>query len=568
MPFQPIYTERNSCQDCYKCIRNCPVKAIKIEEHKAMIISELCVTCGLCYEICPSKAKRVKSNVGEVKHLLSGEEKVIVSIAPSFYTEFPEYSDSQVIELFRNLGFDEVSETAIGADIVSTHTAKYIKGEKPDIYISSACPSVVELVEKYYPHLSENIIPAFSPMIAHGKWLKEKYGKNTRVVFVGPCIAKKKEVEVYQGYIDAAITFRELKQWLDEENITVSEDSNNSFYPFKAGRGSIYPIDGGMIDTINRNAGVTDLSYMSFSGVKNIQNILGGLDKIKLNKPLFLELLSCEGGCINGLGMSCEKSTAERRIDIITKSVDSGSCEMCDASTDVTNNIKAYAPVYDIEHSEHEIKDALKTIGKHTEQDNINCGACGYQSCRELAIALLDDKADRSMCVSYMRNVAQNKATVLLQKMPYGVVIVDEYMKVIESNQHFAMLMGEEVERVYDIKPGLKGSSLKKIVPFHQLFENYLHSGQEEYQKDIRHNNKLFHISLFAIQKHKIVCGIMHDMKTSELKKDEVIKRSRNVIKKNLETVQKIAFLLGENASQTESILNSIVESYSDNDEK
>lgn len=570
MEFQPIYTENNNCQDCYKCIRNCNVKAIKMESHKASIINELCIACGRCTSICPANAKKIRNDVGLVKLLLKENDNVIVSLAPSYVSEFQNLGKEKIIELLKLLGFSKVSETAIGADIITHQTKKWIETKKKGVYYSSCCPSVVELIKKYYPQYSENISPFVSPMLAHGRYLKEEYGSDVKVVFIGPCVAKKKEMLTNPGYVDAVITFQELREWINESNLkieSIPENTENKFYPFEADNGILYPIDGGMIDGIKKDTPIVDMQFMTFSGLQEIIDILNNVDKFNTDFPLFLELMSCKGGCINGYFMSDNKSIAEKRIDVISEFGSSKREENIEVLAKPFN-YKSYScevfPVFNCVHSEEQIKEALKYVGKVASEDCLNCGGCGYQTCRNFAIALLDGKAERSMCVSYMRNVAQNKATVLLQKMPYGVVIADENLNVIESNHSFAKLMGDEIMKLYEIKPGLVGANLEKLVPFHKSFGNLLVSGEEEIQKDVRYGDKLYSLSIFTIQPHKLVCGIIHNLKVPELRKEEVIKRSRKVIKKNLETVQKIAFLMGENASETESILNSIVESYND----
>jgi transcriptional regulator with PAS, ATPase and Fis domain len=222
----------------------------------------------------------------------------------------------------------------------------------------------------------------------------------------------------------------------------------------------------------------------------------------------------------------------------------------------------AIKPFSQSKHSEQEIREALKTVGKVSEKDELNCGGCGYESCRQFALAMLEGKAEQQMCVSYMRRVAQNKATVLLQKMPYGVVLVDEHMRIIESNENFARLLGAEAEKLYQMKPGMEGANLSKLTSFHKLFANALEQGLEEVDKDLPLDDKLLHLSIFSIQKHKIVCGIVHQLNEEHLAKDQLINRLQEVIRDNLSTAQKASFLLGENASRTETKLNTIIDSF------
>ncbi|MGQ1909477.1 [Fe-Fe] hydrogenase large subunit C-terminal domain-containing protein [Marinifilum sp. RC60d5] len=561
---KPVYTEQNDCQDCYKCIRECPIKAIKVLNNSAQILHEDCIYCGTCTQICPVNAKKVRDDLKKVRKLLNRNEKIIVSLAPSFVTEFPNLSDTQMIAVLKELGFFAVSETALGAQEVSRRVSEFINKSDNGVFISSACPSVVELICKHYPEFKDNITPVLSPLLTHATYLKQKY-KNTKIVFIGPCIAKKLESDEFPDLIEASLTFNDLRAWLEEENLDpylFSEDvRNNKFIPGKAGRGILYPIDGGMITGMKQNTTTTDAVYMTFSGVNNIQSVLTGLNKYRKSNKLFLELLACEGGCVNGPGTQKKYSTAIKRLEVINKMSDE---ETVVLNTDfsIDRNFDSIHSASRIEHSERSIKEALTMIGKYSEKDEINCGGCGYNSCREFAKAYLEDKSEPNMCVSYMRKIAQDKSSALLRKIPSGVVIVNDQLKIIEANQSFASILGDEIKDLYDTIPGLVDADLKKIFPFHKLFSSALTTGVDSLERDIKYENKMLHVSIFSIHKNKIVGAIVRDMSQPYIQREEVVTRARTVNKKNLETVQKIAYLLGENASETEEMLNSIIEFY------
>lgn len=562
-PVQPIYTEINNCRDCYKCIRWCPVKAIKVEKDSASIISSQCIFCGRCTLICPAEAKKVRDDTHKALQILANNNYVIASLAPSYITEFPNATPQQVIKAIKMLGFAQVSETALGAELVSIQCREVLNNGKLPFYISSACPSAVELIKKYYPQYTGNIIPVMSPMGAHGQLLNNITNNKAKVVFFSPCIAKKAETDAGDKHIDVSLTFNDLKKWLKTENIIPETLSPNEcdFFPVRAASASMYPVDGGMINSIKSNAGVADYTYMSFSGIGNIKKVLNGLDNFKASNPVFLELMACEGGCINGPGSSVNQSLAQKRYTLLKNSP----TEQFKTNHNYNINISYnYTPQQNNQpkYSENEILEALHNIGKQSLQDQLNCGGCGYNSCRDFAIAYLDKKAEQSMCVSYMRRIAHDKATSLLQKMPSGVVMVNDQFKIIESNRSFTRILGPDYEELYNINPGLTGADIRKIVPFHKLFTNMLLSGEDSFEKDIRDNGKMLHVTIFSIQKHKVVCGIFRDMYAPEVRRDEVIKRTRKVINENMHTVQQIAYLLGENASRTEAMLNSIIESY------
>jgi iron only hydrogenase large subunit-like protein len=560
-PSQAIYTEKNNCQDCYKCVRHCPVKAIKIESHSASIIYEQCIFCGKCSIVCPVGAKKVRNDTSAVKFLLKGKKKVILSLAPSWVNEFEGYTGSGLIAALKALGFYGVSETALGAEVVSKNISLWLKEKKPGPSVSGCCPVVVELIKKYYPNLIQYISPFLSPMETHGLMLKEYYGEDTMVVFAGPCIAKKNELMEENNHIDVAITFQELQKWFNEEGFIPDFFNNNDavdFIPELAGDSTLYPIDGGMIKTIKKQATVTDEVFMSFSGMNQVRAILDDFEKLK-NDNVFLELLSCEGGCVNGPAVVSASSPVKKRLDIIKTGREEADTGQRDFEIEnrfaFSSNLSKCKEVY----SEQEIMEALRTVGKTSSRDELNCGGCGYNSCRDFAISMIEGKAERQMCVSYMRRVAQNKASVLLQKIPYGVVMIDENGKIIESNNAFAELLGPEGPELFNARPGLEGALIGKLVSFSRLFETVINTGAESIEKDVYLNGRLMQISVFTIQKHKIVCGIIHDLERSAMQKDALVSRLKSVIAENMATAQKAAFLLGENVSQTETMLNSVI---------
>lgn len=562
---KPVYTEQNDCQDCYKCIRECKLKAIKVVNNSAQILQSDCVYCGTCTQICPVNAKKVRDDVGVVKKLLKQHRDVIVSLAPSYLTEFPNISEAQMVTALKTLGFKIVSETALGAQEVSRHVSDFMDTKQDGMFISSACPSVVEMICKHYPQFKNNITPFLSPLLTHAKYLKETYGEDKKVVFIGPCIAKKSESDAYPNLLNAALTFNDLVKWFEEENIDpylfADVTPDNRFMPGKAGKGILYPIDGGMIAGVKNNTTATDSVYMTFSGISNIQNVLKDLDRYKKTDKLFLELLACEGGCVNGPGASKSYSTAIKRLEVISKT-NQEEAYCLNTKFSIDRNFDSILPIQSNEHSENSIKEALSMIGKYSEKDEINCGGCGYNSCREFVKAYLEDRSEPNMCVSYMRKIAQDKSSALLGKIPSGVVIVNDHLKVIEANRNFARIMGGEIESIFETIPGLVDADLQKLVPFHKLFASVLATGEEHLERDVRFGSKMLHISIFSIQKNKMLGAILRDMSEPFIQREEVVSRAKAVNQKNLETVQKIAYLLGENASETEDMLNSIVEFY------
>ncbi len=565
---QPIYTESDNCQDCYKCVRQCPVKAISITDNKASVVDEYCIHCGHCVQSCPTGAKCVRDGITRIKWLLDQNRRVYLSLAPSYMGEFEEASSPGFIKRLMSLGFAGVSETALGAQEVSRQVSHYLEEHQSGVYISSACPSVVELIRKYYPEHSVAITPFMSPMLSHARLLKEWFGNDIVVVFAGPCIAKKAEADGAPSLIDTSITFKELRAWLNESDFVSTADSTEvGFVPYPASAGTIYPVEGGMIESIKVIDHERPPRMVSFSGISLIRQILSNLDGYGADEPVFLELLACEGGCINGPGNEAPVNIVQRRLrtDRLYQARKKSVCpdQKVDIGCDYLKMKTLDVPTI----SADDIQEALLSIGKKTIRDELNCSGCGYDTCRDFAAALIQNKAESSMCVSYMRNVAHNKATILLQKIPSGVVIVDEKLRIVEMNSAFAQMMGEEIQLCFDADPGLGGVDAEKILPFASVFKTSIHNGHEVKDMAITENGRQFQLSVFNIQKYKLVAGIMQNINQPQFRTDIIAKRTREVIQKNMETVHQIAFLLGENASFTDSLLNSILEPEKGDDE-
>lgn len=561
---QPVYTETTECQDCYKCLRQCSVKAIEIRDGHAKVIPELCVMCGHCVRTCPVGAKRVRSDIERAKVLLNTGKKVIVSLAPSFIAELDTYGKANTIAAIKKLGFAGVSETALGAQEVSANIAKDLQKSDGGIYISSACPTVVEMVKKYYPEHSNKIVDFLSPLLSHCKLLKKTYGEDIGIVFVGPCISKKVESDRQNELLDISLTFAELREWWRQEGIepeNIEAEENEGFLPGNAEEGSLYPIDGGMVATVKANCFVNDAQFMTFSGIDNIKDVLEQLDDIKPTKPLFIEMLACKGGCVNGPCVENPGATALKRSEIIEYSKYDTEKIPRKPEIDITD-FWDIEPVQEKEYSEQEIRKALEKVGKFSTEDELNCSGCGYDSCRDFAKALLEGKAEPNMCVGYMRQLAHKKADALIKTIPCGVVMVDENLRIVECNRRFCEFSGEQIEQIYDNKPGLEKASLEKVFPFSDMFEQVLVKGKTSFEKDIKHNNYFLHLTIFTIEPRRLVGAIVQDITSPSVQKERIIKKARQVMNKNVETVQKIAYLLGENAADSEVILKGIVDSF------
>lgn len=582
----PVYTVQTECQDCYKCIRRCPVKAIKVENGHAAVMGELCIACGRCVINCPAHAKQYRNDTSLVKQILKSKEKVIVSLAPSFLSEFPEYTPEEFVSILKKLGFYGISETALGADLVSHEVAnllcKKITSSSQKLFISSACPAVVEFVKRYMPKYAPYITDCASPLLAHARYLHKVYGDDIGVVFVGPCIAKKREADVWKE-IDAAITYKELRQMINElivkeevatgknlsDEILKTKDENSDdddfFIPRRAAKAELFPLEGGMIASCKKYNPLSKVTTIAVSGIESIRQTLEGLNPDELKEPLFLETLSCVGGCINGPGTEKKSALALKRVQTIqfADSAEKTLDEKTISSKPKMSDTLPGEAVVPKSYTDEEIHAAMRSIGKYTLSDEINCNGCGYETCKQFAVAMLNGVAEKTMCVSYTRKLAQKKANGLVRAIPSGVVIADKNMNIIECNKNFAKIMGADISEMFDIKPGMEGASLSAITNSAEFFRAVLApNGPDVVEREVREKNKILHYTVFVIEKEESAAGVVEDVTAPKNQRERTITQAQKVIDKNLSVVQKIAFLLGENAAETESMLNSIIESY------
>ncbi len=562
-----IYTEKINCQDCYKCIKVCPVKSIKVEDFSASVINETCIFCGKCINACPAEAKRYRDDTDIVREWAENGTKMIACLAPSFISDFGNEKFENLLKALYCLGFAGVSETAIGADIVAKETLRFLNGTEERVTLATCCPSVVNYIKIYYPEHERFLAPIVSPMIAHVRLLRESGYRNYKMVFIGPCIAKKRESDIYGDETDAVLTFDELRDFMDREGVFFPDMERvtlpEKFVIGHSKRAGLFPVDSGMISTMCKEAKPSDSGFMSFSGMKSVMEVCSELHEWSPESKVFIELTACDGGCIKGPATSTKEGIASKRnrllndYDIFKKSGLSTNLP----TKEVDLSYSGYKLQYKINclYSDREIQEVLNSMGKRDKSDELNCSGCGYDNCRAYAVAVLEGKAEREMCISQMRKEAQNKASVLLRKMPYGVVLADENLRVVDTNEKFIEQGGEEIHMISEALGGLAGADLKKIVSYHKYFQSVLTSGEDNAEFDIRDDGKSIKLSILSIQPNKLVCGIVQNLDDSQLVKDLIAEKIKEVIRHNAESVQRIAYILGESASFTESVLKDVI---------
>ena len=556
----PVYTTENGCQDCYKCVRHCPVKAIRIIGGKASVIPEACVACGECVKVCPAHAKKIRSDLARLKELLASGAEVYASVAPSFTGYFRGVTIGQLASALMRAGFAGVSETAHGAESVSAHVARLLEATDSPLVISSACPAAVDMIRKYLPGFAGSISPLPSPVRAHCRLIKEKISSSAKVVFFGPCAAKKNEADAHPDELALAVVFPALERLLGEKGIVIGEEAPLALGA--AAEGRFYSVEGGMNDTL-RDGGAK-VRYLAVSGLDNLRRLLDGVDPASLaaradGRKIFLEVLACPGGCVNGPAMPQGGGSLDTLF---------ATDETAPLQTSVGRNfahcgVSAYpaSPVVEDEPEERFVADALARVGKITKSDELNCGACGYTTCREFAKALISGKAEEAMCHTYLKRNFERTSNALIRYIPAGVVIVDGKGAIRECNRIFAELSGALEE--FEALGNLEGLKIDTFLPeFADLFAGALDHGSEIVKYRQHWRGRIVTVSVFPIARGEFAGAVVQDVTQNEGRREEIAAKAREVIRKNVYTVQQVARLFGEHIAETEVMLNEIAGSY------
>ena len=545
-----LQLKKSNCKNCYKCIRNCPVKSIKFADGQANIIPDECILCGRCFVNCPQDAKQIRDDVPRVKEMIASGKKVIASVAPSFIAEFPLMDFAAMKDALLKLGFADAQETAIGAPIVKTEYEKMIASGKHDVIISSCCHSVNALIQKYYPSVLPYLADVLSPMLAHCRVIKEE-NPGACAVFIGPCISKKEEAELY-GECDVALTYEELEAWMNEAGVVPAGDSTE---PDEGKRGRFFPIKGGIIKSMHtENTGFT---YLAVDGV---QNCIAAIKEIESGalKNCFIEMNACEGACINGPAISHHhKPLLSGEVKVVAFA---GDDEFRVAMPiDTFKNIP-YIGTHEKIPGEAAIKEILAKMGKTSPEQELNCGSCGYPTCREKAIAVYQGKADLSMCLPFLKEKAETFSGYVINNTPNAIFVLDENLCVQQINKAGCALfnlktpsdiLGSPIVRL--LNPADYLGVMTSGVPIKEK-KHYL----AEYKKYVAETIVYDH-------EYHIVFSIMRDITSEEERQSErselcnkTVAITNEVIEKQMRVVQEIASLLGETTAETKIALTQL----------
>lgn len=549
--------KKSNCKNCYKCIRHCPVKSIRFSANQAHIIGNECILCGQCFVVCPQNAKEIASELEKVKVLIQSGDPVFVSLAPSFIANYDGIGINGMRSALKKLGFADAEETAIGATIVKTEYERMLAAETRDVVISSCCHSVNLLVQKYFQDEIKNLADVLSPMQAHAKDIKRRH-PNAKVVFVGPCVAKKDEAEYYNGIVDAVLTFEEVTEWLKAEKIELVADMDD----YEKSRARFFPTTGGILKTMARQA---DYTYLAIDGVENCIAALKDIESGKIHK-CFIEMSACVGSCVGGPVM--EKYRRSPVKDYAAVARYAGKKDF-DVEMPDDESVKKEFTAIELRNgapSEEEITAILKKMGKTRPEDELNCGSCGYNTCREKAAAIYHGKAEISMCLPYLKDKAESFSDCIVNNTPNGLIVVNDNLEVQQINPTARKIMnvrsssdvlGETIDRILDPAPFRRVLNSKRSLRNERAYlADYKKYVEETIVYDTTYN--------------MLVC-IMRDITDEEAEREKKESISRQtvevadkVVDKQMRIVQEIASLLGETAAETKIALTKLKESISD----
>ena len=537
------------CRDCYKCLRECPVKAIKYVDHEARIIEDRCILCGKCTVVCPQNAKRVHSEIADVEALLASGKPVVASVAPSFVSAFGLKDFLPMGIALGKLGFTAAEETAVGANIVTAEYEKLLETGEYKNFITSACPAINRMIQLYYPKALKYLAPVASPMVAHARLLRKRY-PDAAIVFIGPCIAKKREGRE-SGLISAVLTFNELNTMFNARSIDPKKVAAVSAGGAENNRSKYYPISRGIIKSFNKLP--KGYEYVAVDGVKRSFDVLDDIDSLE---GMFIEINCCEYACINGPATlktegALKSNESVRKYALSSLTDESAGAYIEPEGVDLAEGHPRIT-LGNVVPSERDIRATLAKTGKIKPEDELNCGACGYPTCREKAIAVLNGNADLDMCIPYMRKRAESMSFEIIQNSPNGIIMMDYDLKITESNAIARKLLGIELSDP-------KGTYLYESVNAAEFFQA-VGSGKNVHKKKvyIEETKRYVDMNIVLLPEHKTLFAVLKDVtdnveysKQLDEVRSKTLSTTDEVIKKQMRVAQEIASLLGETTAET-----------------
>lgn len=551
--------KKSNCKNCYKCIRHCPVKAIRFSGNQAHIIGNECILCGQCFVVCPQNAKEIVDETEKVKVFLQSGDPVVVSLAPSFIANYDGVGIASMRKALKELGFYDVEETAMGATVVKTEYERMLKEDDRDIVISSCCHSINLLIQKHYPFALEYLADVKSPMQVHCQDIKKRI-KNAKTVFIGPCVAKKDEAEYYEGIVDAVLTFEELTLMLKSANIELEKELDKD----ENTKARFFPTTGGILKTMSQEE--SRYSYVAIDGVENCIAVLNDIKAGKIHN-CFIEMSACSGSCVGGPVME-KYHHLSSVTDYIRVANYAGNKDFKVSQPESAELQKGFEFIEQRipKPSEIEINNILRQMGKFKPSQELNCGSCGYNTCREKAIAICQGKAEISMCLPFLKDKAESFSDNIVKNTPNGLFVLNEQLEVQQINEAARKIMniraasdvlGENVIRILDPTIFLNVIEKNRQVRDERVF--------------LAEYNRYVELTIvYDKDSHLLIC-IMRDVTDEENEREkkerigrQTIEVADKVVDKQMRIVQEIASLLGETAAETKIALAKLKESITD----
>lgn len=558
-----INLSKTSCKSCYKCVNSCAVKAIKMINEQAETVDDRCINCGHCLAVCPQNARSIVNDVDLIKSAIADNRKLVASVAPSFPAAFNIGDGTKIVTALKLLGFYAVEETAAGAEAVLDIYKKLLREGNYKNFITTSCPASNYLIEKYYPSLIKYMAPVVTPMAAHAKMIKESYGKDAFVVFIGPCVAKKKEAEDYEadGFIDAVITFDELTDWLLEENIDVSSLEKTEFNSKTCREGASFPIVGSILDNSMDEALKSKYETIKIDGTSECMDLFRSMENGEIT-DVCIEPNICRGGCIGGPGfLDAESSFYNRRKKVKQYVSHKHHKELEAADTDDKKFLTEFEDmhIHRSSASDEEIQNILRKMGKFSKEDELNCGGCGYNTCIEKAQSVAEGMSEPTQCLPFIRSKAESLKNMIFEASPNAIFIIDEDMRILECNP--------KAEKVFCINAyDAKGKPISMLMDDSDFMK-------VKSTKENKLNRKITHSKYGAVmiediiylEKQQSILIIMNDITEEEknkkeltLVKENTLDAAQAVIENQMRVAQEIASLLGETTAETKVILTKL----------
>ncbi|MDD3145842.1 MAG: [Fe-Fe] hydrogenase large subunit C-terminal domain-containing protein [Candidatus Riflebacteria bacterium] len=563
-----VFTNKAQCRDCYRCLRQCPVKAIRMINGQASVDPERCIACGTCIKECPQGAKQYRNDIEKAVRLLKEESPVAVSLAPSFAAFFTESERLRLPSALRKLGFSHIAETSVGAYPVAMASLKNKFSDKSSI--CTACPAAVSYIRKYVSELTENLLPVASPMLAHAAIIRNKLGEGAKVVFIGPCIAKKQEADTSSGpqKVDCALTFKELEEWFERENIRLDRLEESHFDDQPAGQARFFPLPGGLTRTAEIGSDSLAADIVAISGHDEFRKILATVKSTRAR--LFIEPLFCSQGCANGPGAPENYNLFKNRHEIIDYAETHKGLAQALSSTDTAVNAVYSPETIDAKEtpvSEEEINRVLAATGKTSKADELNCGACGYNSCRDKAIAVIKGFAEIDMCIPYMRRLAEQRTDRIIETSPNGIVMLDDKLAIISMNPAF--------RKMFLCSEAVLGKHISYLID-PEAFEKVLTGSENLIEQTVKYSryNLIAHQIIYQLEVENQLVGIFVNITGSRQSiaelariRSKTVQQAREMLEHQVSMAQQMAKYLGESTAQGESLIENLLKLTEDESE-